>query len=267
MKLLSSIALLLLGTSVMASQAGLAFLRVDFPDGTAWTLGKGGIGRPFMARLLLVNQGTVPVTIWDYKNSEGAQDPGVILTDKNGKETILRPPPIERAAGVPTVITIQPHQVLPIDLELLRLIGERGLPSGKSSLKGFYENKLKNDGTFIKTPVWLGRIESEPVEITIVVPKLGTKTSMKGWELYIWRQEGQTNYSLMVGTNWLKTDAEITQAAVRGIDVLKPKLDELQSGEQVFLHGRRLADAPPPEQAKLVQEYCQKVGLEVPLWP
>jgi hypothetical protein len=174
MKLLSCIALFLsLGGGVVAQPpAGLAILRVDLPDGTKWTLGDGGIGRPFKARLLLVNQGKDPVTIWDYQNSEGAQCPGVMLTDEKGKETILLPPPFPRLAGVPTVITIPPTQIIAIELELLRLIGERGLPPGKYRLKAFYENKLKNDKVFIKSEVWVGRMESEPVEITIVAPKM-----------------------------------------------------------------------------------------------
>ena len=71
---------------VAQRQPGLAVLRVDLPDGAKWTLGDGGIGRPFKARLLLVNHGKDPVTIWDYQNSEGAQCPGVILTDEKAKK-------------------------------------------------------------------------------------------------------------------------------------------------------------------------------------
>jgi sulfatase modifying factor 1 len=180
MKLLWCIALLALGSSVFAQpQAGLTVLRANLPDGTKWTLGDGGIGRPFKATLLLVNRGKRPVTIWDYQNSEGAQCPGVILTDEKGKETILRPPPFPRLAGVPTVITIPPTQIIAIELELLRLIGERGLPPGKYRLKAFYENELKNDKVFIKSEVWVGRMESELVEITIVAPKVVGKAEQK----------------------------------------------------------------------------------------
>ena len=57
---------------------------------------------------------------------------------------------------------------------------------------------------------------------------------MKGWELYIWQQGGDTYFSLLLGTNRLKTDAEITAAAVKGFDAIKPKLDELKAGEMVF---------------------------------
>lgn len=175
MKLKWFVALLAFGfpsIAVAQPQAGLALLRSDLPDGAKWTLGKGGIGRPFNARLLLVNQGKEPVTIWDYQNSEGSQCPGVVLTDEKGRETILRPAMMERITGVPSAITIPPTQTIAIELELLRLIGERGLPPGKYKLKGFYENKLKNDKVFILSEVWLGRIEGEPVEITILAPKI-----------------------------------------------------------------------------------------------
>ena len=109
-----------------------------------------------MAWLLLVNGGKQSVTIWDYQNCEGAQCPGVILTDEKGKETVLRPAAMARAAGIPTVVNIEPQQVIRIELELLRLMGEHGLPPGRYKLKGFYENKEKNDSPFIKKEVWMG---------------------------------------------------------------------------------------------------------------
>ena len=177
MKLITCLAALcsiLVGSALAAEEkppAGLAFLRADLFDGTTWTLGHGGVGRPFMVSLALVNEGKQTVTIWDYKNSEGAQCPGVVLTDEAGKETVLQPAPIPRLAGIPSVINIGPNDVIRIDLDLLRLIGEHGLPPGRYTLKGFYENKMKNDGIFIKKDVWMGRIESKPVAMTIVAPK------------------------------------------------------------------------------------------------
>ncbi len=146
-------------------------LHLALPDGNTWVLGEHGVGKPFMARLLLDNRGKTPVTIWDYRNTEGSSAPGVTLTDAQGNSTILRPPPMERAAGVPTVITIQPTQVIAIELELLRLVGERDLPPGKYKLSAFNENKFKNASPFVKAEVWMGHIEAEPVEITIAGPK------------------------------------------------------------------------------------------------
>jgi acetyl esterase/lipase len=87
------------------------------------------------------------------------------------------------------------------------------------------------------------------------------KTSFKGWELYIWQKNGDTFYSLLPGTNRLKMDDEISKAAVKGLDAIKPKLGELKPGEWVFIGGRQLTDRPPQEQADLVRQYCNKLGL------
>ena len=89
------------------------------------------------------------------------------------------------------------------------------------------------------------------------------KTSMKGWELYVWQQDGESHFSLLVGTNRLKTDEEIAQAAVKGIDAIKPKLDQLKAGQYVFVHGRRLNERAPEDRAKPVAEYCRKLRLKV----
>lgn len=88
------------------------------------------------------------------------------------------------------------------------------------------------------------------------------KTSLKGWELYVWQQDNTTYFSLMVGTNRPKTVKEIDDAAVKGMAAIQPKLDQLQKGELVFLHGRRLDTKAPAAIAKQLTEYCEKVGLK-----
>jgi hypothetical protein len=148
---------------------GLKLLRVDFPDGTRWTLGEGGLGRPFMVRLVLTNDGPEPVRIWDPHNSEGASCPRVALTDPQKRETILLPPGIARAAGIPTTVTLKPQEVFVIELDLLRLIDERGLAPGKYQLQGRYENDLKEAGFGIKD-VWTGKLSSELQAMEIVRP-------------------------------------------------------------------------------------------------
>lgn len=94
-------------------------------------------------------------------------------------------------------------------------------------------------------------------------PKERTTASMKGWEVYIWRDGGDTYCSLMVGTNRLKSDEEIAQAAVKGLDAIKPKLGQLKEGQSIFVHGRRLAAPAPVDQSKAVADYCRKIGLKV----
>lgn len=146
----------------------LELLRVDLPDGKMWTLGDKGVGRPFMARLVLRNRGKAAIRIWDPANSEGSSCPRIVLTDFTGKETVLQQTPVERSAGVPTCWTIEANQVVKIDLELLRLIGEHSLPEGTYKLQGIYQNGLA-DSDPIKG-VWTGQIASPVQEIKIVAP-------------------------------------------------------------------------------------------------
>ena len=88
------------------------------------------------------------------------------------------------------------------------------------------------------------------------------KTSLKGWELYIWRQGDETYFSLMVGTNRLKTDEEIAKSAVKGFEAVKPKLDQLKKGEELFLQGRRFTEITPVEEADMLTDYSEKIGLK-----
>jgi hypothetical protein len=73
---------------------------------------------------------------------------------------------------------------------------------------------------------------------------------------------GKTYYSLMVGTNRLKSDDEIGGAAVKGFDAIKGQLDQLKKGESVFIHGRRLGEQAANEPAKAAANYCEKIGLK-----
>ncbi len=146
-------------------------LSFNLPDGQTWTLGAKAVGRPFMVRLVLANESDKPIQIWDPQNSEGSVCPRVILTDQAGKSTTLTPPGIARAAGIPTVWNFKPHDVRAIDIELLRLVDEKTvLPRGQYKIKAGYENTLANDFTFIKGPIFIGKLESEAQTITIIAP-------------------------------------------------------------------------------------------------
>jgi hypothetical protein len=147
---------------------GLQLLALDLRDGTSWVLGPGGLGRPFLARMLLTNIGDAPLRIWDPDNSEGSQCPSIILSDAKGKDIELRPAPIERSSGVPTVWTINPKQVVAINLEMLRLVGTNSPPPGTYKIRAFYRN-TEADSATIKG-VWTGHIGTDPVEIKIVLP-------------------------------------------------------------------------------------------------
>ena len=60
--------------------------------------------------------------------------------------------------------------------------------------------------------------------------------SMKGYELYSRQIDDVWYFSLLPGTNRLKTFTEISapEVQVRGLDALKLVLDQLPSGEQLF---------------------------------
>jgi hypothetical protein len=103
-------------------------------------------------------------------------------------------------------------------------------------------------------------IEADPPLAAAATP--ARKTSLKGWELYVWQQDGTTYFSLMVGNNRLKTAEEIAKSAVKGVEAIQPQLDQLQKGELVFVHGRRLGTKAPAPPAKQVTEYCEKIGLK-----
>ncbi len=81
-----------------------------------------------------------------------------------------------------------------------------------------------------------------------------TKTAFKGWELYIWEENGGPYFALMERTSFLKPKADIDKAAVRGFDAIKRKLDELEPGESIVIRGTGPSDQ--------VLEYCKKLGLK-----
>lgn len=94
------------------------------------------------------------------------------------------------------------------------------------SLFGFAECSKEND------------LEAYPVAVI----KLDTLTfypSMKGWELYSWPNGADWNYSILPGTNRVKSYEEVTTNSilVRGIDSLKMVLDKIPENESIFWIG------------------------------
>ncbi len=155
--------------SADGAEKSLEFVRLDLPDGTNWVLGEGGIGRPFLARLVLANNGRRPIQIWDPAGSEGSVCPLVVLADAQGRETIIRPKPVLRLAGVATARTLAAGDVVVIDLELLRLVDEESPPPpGDYTIRAIYANRL--DQAFPITGVWTGTIQSNRQAMKIIAP-------------------------------------------------------------------------------------------------
>jgi len=106
--------------------------------------------------------------------------------------------------------------------------------------------------------------------------------SFKGYELYSWEEEGQWHFTLITGTNRIKTMEEITSGEdfisetgwvkiqVVGADAIKDVLSRLPEGESVFwcdeLHIGQSTETdlrlPPGEIADAIQEYANRCGLD-----
>ena len=87
----------------------------------------------------------------------------------------------------------------------------------------------------------------------------------KGMELYSWKPAGKDwHFSLLIGTNRLKTDEEIRkpEQTIVGVKELKKRLAKLAEGENVAW--RNLAKEPfPQELARALKTFCD--GIKVTL--
>ncbi len=106
--------------------------------------------------------------------------------------------------------------------------------------------------------------------------------SLKGYELYSWEEEGQWHFTLVTGTNRLKTIEELTSEGdfisetgwvkiqVVGADAIKDVLSRLLEGESVFwcdeLHIGQSTDTylrlPPGQIADAIEGYAEQRGLD-----
>ena len=131
-----------LAVSQMKADQNLEFLRLELPDGKSWVLGAGGIGRPFLVKLLLVNRGQTTFNLWDPRDAEGSEAARIALTDGLGRRTVLAPAAPAARSGVPGALPVRANQVVAIELDLLRLIGTRSLAPGEYKIQGLYENHI-----------------------------------------------------------------------------------------------------------------------------
>jgi len=106
--------------------------------------------------------------------------------------------------------------------------------------------------------------------------------SFKGYELYSWEEEGQWHFTLITGTNRIKTIEEITskedsisdtgwvKIQVVGTESIKDVLSRLLEGESVFwcdeLHMGQSTETdlqlPPEEIADAIEEYAKQCRLD-----
>jgi hypothetical protein len=127
--------------------------------------------------------------------------------------------------------------------------------------------------------IWFSACNTNPLITNSPLPPLPPLPhALKGYELYSWPVDGEWHFTLVTGTNRLKTVEEITQGEdlvdeegwvrirAAGLDQLKPVLARLPAGEPVFWVGGWYLyfdelTLPPQEIITEVQAYCLDIGL------
>jgi len=107
--------------------------------------------------------------------------------------------------------------------------------------------------------------------------------SMKGYELYSWQAEGKWNFTLITGTNRLKSANEITtgpdtvrddgwvKLGARSIDALKLLLAQIPKDGSISWRGKQTLarfgvepgplEMPPQAIVDAITGYCKDLGL------
>jgi len=124
---------------------------------------------------------------------------------------------------------------------------------------------------------------STPSPSAIVATPLPHST--KGYELYSWQENNQWYFTLITGTNRVKSLEEIisnentvtsdswVRISVQGVDSIQNVLNGLPQHEEIFWASKQWlkqaqiqADQitlPPQEIIDVVQEYCKQLGLDL----
>ena len=125
--------------------------------------------------------------------------------------------------------------------------------------------------TLVSVAIYLAILFVQCQPDTSKQPLPSPTRSMKGYELYSRQVDGVWYFSLLAGTNRLKTYAEISspEVQVRGLDTLKLVLDRLAESEQLFWSASRVPNTsfPPAELIGEIREYCGQRGLDLQLDP
>ena len=125
--------------------------------------------------------------------------------------------------------------------------------------------------------------ESTPAVMLSALPR-----SMKGYELYSWQAEGKWNFTLITGTNRLKSVNEITTGTdtvkdgwiklrVRSVEALKAQLRRLPQDASIGWLGKQMLgrfgveagplELPPQAIIDTVADYCNELGLNLQVSP
>lgn len=86
--------------------------------------------------------------------------------------------------------------------------------------------------------------------------------SMKGYELYSWQDGNEWKFSVLVGTNRLKTLDEITSPdTTLSIDELKSVLENIPAGQYVTWSAGESLAFPSEDIINQVEQICEEKGV------
>jgi len=140
--------------------------------------------------------------------------------------------------------------------------------------------KIRRSGWFVglwtTRNVWAARAI---VRIVVLLLLVGCKSqaaqniqttdagSMKGFELYSWSEGDAWRYSLLEGTNRIKSYSEVTAADIQldNIEALIEAMGNLPLGDWVFWSDQRVPGTHLPPQAIVdtIRGYSQQIGLQL----
>ena len=85
--------------------------------------------------------------------------------------------------------------------------------------------------------------------------------SMKGFELYVWETKGEIYYSLLRGTNRLKSYDEIhnSKVVVNDLKSIKQKIDSISPGETIIIKYENIDTS----KVQALKNYIRSRNLEV----
>ena len=85
--------------------------------------------------------------------------------------------------------------------------------------------------------------------------------SMKGFELYVWERKGEIYYSLLRGTNRIKSYEEIHNAkvVVNDLKSIKQKIDSISPGESIIIHYENIDTT----KVQSLKDYIRNRNIEV----
>ncbi|MCZ7581316.1 MAG: hypothetical protein M5U21_10935 [Fimbriimonadaceae bacterium] len=122
------------------------------------------LGKAFLVSFRLTNTGDQPVDLWAPGSVEGDLMFRAILQGE-GKATTLVPQPIPRAAGIPSLVRIEPGKSLAVQYDLGAWKSAVPLLDGEATLMLVLENRDRMIGRF--GPTWVGTIESKPIALRV----------------------------------------------------------------------------------------------------